>query len=325
MTEQLQGLLRAITNTHVYIQTHNFPDPDAIASAYGLQNLLKYCGVDSTVCYHGQIERYNTNYIVQRLGIHFRQVMEIGWVMHEDDEIILVDTQKLNSNVENIKGTYIAVIDHHPVFFLDDYRFADIRPEIGACATIVAEYFFTNKIPMDDQTALALSFGIRSDTARLFRSVSQLDMDMLARMFPLVDREALYYLENSEMEFSDLKAYAKAIESIRLYDGNVAFAFAGENCPEALVASVSDFILSLVGVDFSVVYSKKEAGLKLSVRCSSGINAGIITANALEGLGSGGGHVVMAAGFVPFKGDDKELKQLVRRIRDAILREIRMH
>lgn len=25
---------------HVYIQTHNFPDPDAIASAFGLQRLL---------------------------------------------------------------------------------------------------------------------------------------------------------------------------------------------------------------------------------------------------------------------------------------------
>ena len=25
---------------HIYIQTHNFPDPDAIASAFGLQRLL---------------------------------------------------------------------------------------------------------------------------------------------------------------------------------------------------------------------------------------------------------------------------------------------
>ena len=71
MTEQLNGLLRAITHEHVYIQTHNFPDPDAIASAYGLQQLLRHCGVESTVCYQGKIERFNTNYIMEKLGISF--------------------------------------------------------------------------------------------------------------------------------------------------------------------------------------------------------------------------------------------------------------
>ena len=30
---KLQELLKQINRKHVYIQTHNFPDPDAIASA----------------------------------------------------------------------------------------------------------------------------------------------------------------------------------------------------------------------------------------------------------------------------------------------------
>ena len=121
-----------------------------------------------------------------------------------------------------------------------------------------------------------------------------------------------------------MEAYAQAIESIELYDGDTAFAFTGENCPEALVASVSDFILSLVAVNFSVVYSRKETGLKLSVRCSSGLDAGVITARALAGFGSGGGHQVMAGGFVPFTGQDMQLAKLVTAIKEAFIQQIKL-
>ena len=36
----LTKMIDSFTHRHVFIQTHNFPDPDAIASAYGLQYLL---------------------------------------------------------------------------------------------------------------------------------------------------------------------------------------------------------------------------------------------------------------------------------------------
>lgn len=42
---------------HIYIQTHNFPDPDAIASAFGLQRLLALYDVQSTLCYDGRIDK----------------------------------------------------------------------------------------------------------------------------------------------------------------------------------------------------------------------------------------------------------------------------
>ena len=31
----------------IYIQTHNFPDPDAIGSAFGLQKRMEYLGISS--------------------------------------------------------------------------------------------------------------------------------------------------------------------------------------------------------------------------------------------------------------------------------------
>lgn len=35
------NIIENITSKHVYIQTHNFPDADAIASAFGLSVLLE--------------------------------------------------------------------------------------------------------------------------------------------------------------------------------------------------------------------------------------------------------------------------------------------
>lgn len=40
----LEEIIANISGDRVYIQTHNFPDPDAIACAYGLFELLKAKG-----------------------------------------------------------------------------------------------------------------------------------------------------------------------------------------------------------------------------------------------------------------------------------------
>ena len=37
----LEEVIASISTERVFIQTHNFPDPDAIACAYGLSELLK--------------------------------------------------------------------------------------------------------------------------------------------------------------------------------------------------------------------------------------------------------------------------------------------
>ena len=47
----LKKLVTLCQGHPVYIQTHNFPDPDAIASAYGLQKLLEIYGTESELCY----------------------------------------------------------------------------------------------------------------------------------------------------------------------------------------------------------------------------------------------------------------------------------
>ena len=109
------NIIENITSKHVYIQTHNFPDADAIASAFGLSVLLEKYGIISSICYRGQIERYSTNELVNSLGIKMINIEELKDI-NRNDEVILVDSQKGNSNIITTKGDEIICIDHHPTF-----------------------------------------------------------------------------------------------------------------------------------------------------------------------------------------------------------------
>lgn len=318
---KLDELISKISREHVYIQTHNFPDPDAIASAFGMQELLKSRGISSTICYRGKIDRYSTEKLLELLGIEIKN-LDTDILATEEDEVILVDAQKGNANIMNMDGDEIICIDHHPVYGEYPYRFSDIRTEIGACASIIASYFVENQVPFTKNTATALSFGIHTDTANLSRGVSKLDVEMLYRMFDACDQDVIHMLENSNLYFEDLMAYSKAISSMQIFD-NTAFADTGKDCPEALVANVSDFILALVGVTFSVVYSRRKDGIKLSVRSELAfLDAGKVVNKALEGIGNGGGHTAMAGGFVPFSGTARDANILVTEIQERFLQVI---
>ena len=301
---KLEELLREIRKEHVYIQTHNFPDPDAIASAYAMQNLLQARGISSTICYKGKIDRYSTEKLQELLRLEFLHIEDLESRLTDEDEVILVDAQKGNSNIINMTGDEIICIDHHPKNDKYPYRFSDIRPEVGACATIMAQYFFENDVPMSRSVATALTYAIRIDTNNLSRGVSKLDFEMAYRMYDLCDYDTIHMLENSNLCFEDLVAYSKAIASIEVYD-NISFADAGAGCP--VIANISDFMLALKEVSFSVVYARREGGVQLSVRSEKpSLDAGKIVSKALAGLGSGGGHAEMAGGFVTFAGDEKE-------------------
>ena len=198
---KFEELLQQINRQHVYIQTHNFPDPDAIASAYGLKRLLATRGIEASICYKGKIDRYGTGRLCEILDIELLNVEDLTEVLTDEDEVILVDSQKGNSNIINITGDEIICIDHHPYNDKCQYRFQDIRPEVGACATMIAQYFMENDIAMDKKIATALTYGIRIDTHNLSRGVSKLDIEMLYRMYDDCDYEEIHTLENSNLCF----------------------------------------------------------------------------------------------------------------------------
>ena len=298
MAAKQQELIDLLRGHRVYLQTHNFPDPDAIASAFGLQRYLEHFDIASTICYVGSIDRFNTRKMLETFGIKLYCYDEIA-DMKTKDYIVNVDCQKPNANTTDLPGNEVACVDHHPIFIkTDDYKYQDIRMT-GACSSIVASYFQEAGIEMDSDVATALAYGIKMDTADLIRGTTQLDIDMLSFLYRYANWEKLNSMYSSAVEFSDLKAYGAAIENIEVV-GDVGFTNIPFECPQSLVAIISDFILSLDVVDVAIVYSVNQEGIKYSVRSErSDTDAGILIYKTLLNIGAGGGHAAMAGGFVP--------------------------
>lgn len=282
---------------NIYIQTHNFPDPDAIASAYGLQKLLLLYDISSELCYDGRIDKLSASKMLSLFKIHMLPYEELRPSLQEEDYVICVDTQKNAGNVTDIIGDEVACIDHHPTFVSVEYKYQDLRIT-GACATLIAGYYKELNHEPDPDVATALLYGLKMDTLQFTRGVTELDIQMFEFLFRYCDQEKLSDLERNNMEFEDLKAYGAAIESIELYD-KTGFSCIPFSCPDALIGILSDFILALIEVEVAVVFSYREDGIKLSVRSEDPeIHAGNLIHDALAGIGNGGGHAAMAGGLI---------------------------
>lgn len=303
MKENPLELIKLLKGHKSYIQTHNYPDPDAVASAYGLQYFFKMHGIDANICYDGTVEKLSTKKMFEVFDIHALPPEKIS-EMHREDYIVTVDSQKYNINMTDFIGNEVACIDHHPTFIACEYQYRDIRI-VGACSTLVAEYFYKTNTPINQNVASALAYGIKMDTSDFIRGVTDLDVDMFAYVYKQADVGKISSMYHDVLELSDLKAYGAAIDDIRIYD-KVGFACIPIDCPDALIAIISDFILSLNVVDISVIYAVRKDGVKFSVRSElEEINAGQLVHRALEKYGNGGGHQAMAGGFIPRENLDK--------------------
>lgn len=297
----IHDLISILKPDPVIIQTHNYPDPDALASAYGLQYLLKHFGTKAKLCHVGNVERASVEYIVERFGINL-DCFSDNYDMIETDQIILVDGQKFNANMTDLPGDEIACIDHHPIFINRDceYKYSDIRV-VGACSSIIASYFFESNIEIPKEVATILLYGLQTDTDYMTRGVKDLDIDMFAKLYAISDHSVLHKFANKRLELKDLKAFADAIHSIKLYDPQVAFARIDFACPDALLGQIADFILSLAEVDTAIIYCMRPYGVKFSARTSRRrIHCGNLLNDILTPYGSGGGHASMAGGFAAY-------------------------
>ena len=297
----ISDLIKICKGHKVYIQTHNIPDPDAIGSAFGLQQLLRHFGIASTICYDGDIDKLSSSKMLEQFGIEMFPDQDIADEMRAEDYIICVDSQKNAGNITDLVGDEIAAIDHHPTTARTadiPYLYRDVRI-VGACGTIIAEYYQDLGLQPDADTATALLYGIKTDTLQFSRGVKDEDISAFAFLNPLIDDQKLTTLEMNNIEFSDLQSYGAAINNIQVFQ-YLGVSYIPFACPDTMVSIVADFILSLIEVEVAVIYCERPDGMKFSVRSErNDVHAGELVAKALKGVGGGGGHATMAGGRIP--------------------------
>ncbi|MDR2617256.1 MAG: DHH family phosphoesterase, partial [Treponema sp.] len=261
--DKLVKLLRDAPD-EVFIQPHNVPDPDAIASSLALYHLLSHKGIKKLgIVYDQEIEKANSLKMLELFNVPIIRAREAA-TLGTEDWAVLVDVQKGNSNVTDLDTDEVAVIDHHEYRDGSGCRFEDIRPEVGSCSAIIAEYFFENDLVPPGNVATALLYGIYMDTDDLTRGASSLDIDMFYRLYPMSDISLIVELRGNEISVEDLGLYAEAFKTVEIYD-EMGF-LRLESANDSLLGAAGDIVVSVSGVNIAIVYARRPKGIKISVR-----------------------------------------------------------
>jgi nanoRNase/pAp phosphatase (c-di-AMP/oligoRNAs hydrolase) len=280
----------------VYVQTHDFPDCDAVASAFGMQRLLAGVQVPSRIVHGGDIQRDSLRRMIHDLGIEVVSASRVS--MDARDVIVIVDGCKGSRNVSELPGDEVAVIDHHDVTSPDNVPFIDIRSGYGACATVIYEYFREAAVQIDREVATALMIGINMDTALLTRQVSAEDIQAYADLYSQADITLENSILRNSIQTKDLAFYRHALTNVEIRDA-VAFCWFPGGCNQNLLGILGDFFISLEEADFVVLCARNDSVINISVRSErEDWNASRVVQAALEGVGFGGGHADMAGGII---------------------------
>lgn len=156
------------------VTSYEHPDLDGISSMYAYSEYLNKTGKSSRyyVCKNIKTEPH---IVCDMFGIELDSVDEI----EEDANIVLVDTNNPKMVPFINENKIIEIIDHHKLRFgLPEYTTYEIE-EIGAAATLVADRFRQNHIPISRNSAILLYYGIMSNSFALKSSnTSQRDIEV---------------------------------------------------------------------------------------------------------------------------------------------------
>jgi nanoRNase/pAp phosphatase (c-di-AMP/oligoRNAs hydrolase) len=279
------------------LQTHDYPDPDAIAAAYGLAALISALGGQAVICYTGSITRAITQEMLSILRI---PILPAVCRPGKDSAILVVDGRIQNTNVTKFPAKYVAEIDHHPTKNAQiRVAFRDVRPHYGSASSIVGEYWRDLGLPIPRSVATALAIGLNTDTQRLMRETHIADIEIYSWLFKKVDRTYLQYVLNNNIERADFQYYSRAITSLIVRE-NFGLADLEELDNPALIAIIGDFLLTAKEIGVMLTLALSENKVMLSLRSEDPeYPVNDISMFITQGIGSAGGHRSMAAGTCP--------------------------
>ena len=307
LKERFQGPGRVV------IQTHDYPDFDAVAAAFGFSYLLKE--MNPVIVAGGDVDSYSLQETMKQLKIPLIPLDE--WVGQPEDKILLVDSNPNGLNVTMAPGRLSGVVDHHPVSMSVCDCFIDIRANYGSCSAMVYSYFTEVNLQPPSGVATALMMGIMMDTGFLTRGVSPEDLEAFNHLYFIGDWRLGSYLLKNSLTVAAIPRFQEALTHFRV-DRGFGFSCLEGQAGAETIALIADDFMRFHEIHFVVVAAPFGTSWKISARSEDPlIPAGGVIQRALLDLGPGGGHIHMGGGSVTsqrFPGAD----ELFRRFREAI-------
>ncbi|MBN2643999.1 MAG: DHH family phosphoesterase [Desulfuromonadaceae bacterium] len=307
-----QILERVQGHRRILIVTHDNPDPDALASASALAHLLLMKnGYAPVIASGGLVGRRENRTMVEELEIELIPLAQIDF--HSFDLICMVDGQPgLGNSSVPASVAVDVVIDHHPIHCeaIPQMVF-DVRPEYGACATILYEYLLAQQIYLNTRLATALFYAVRSETQDLGRDWVSPDRKAYQDLLALSNNRILFDISHAKVPRSYFRYFNKALESARIFCDMLVFNLYEVEHPD-IVAEMADFLLRMDEVNLVLGMGHWREEEVLSLRTDrEELKAGKIIRELVAGLGTAGGHGMMAGGQIrPLVGNQAVQREL---------------
>ncbi|QSZ67012.1 potassium transporter TrkA [Methanofollis aquaemaris] len=311
------------------IVAHTNPDPDSVSSAMALATIAREAtggALVTRILYDGNVGHQENRAFVNLLDITMETITPEN--LAECDHLALVDSSAPGVNNALDKEARVnIIIDHHKNGTHDTSAvdFVDIRPGMGATASIMTQYLQELDIPVGKKVATALLYGIRADTRDFRRNITPQDLNYAAFLLPLTDREILDKIMSPAVSQETLDVLGNAIKGREVFSGylftNVGYLRNRDAVPQA-----ADILINLEGVNTAIVYGITDSNIIFSARNRDiRIHIGKVLEEALAEIGEGGGHANMAAAVIPLNYFSlvKEKEDLLELVIDPILKKIR--
>lgn len=307
---------------HVLIATHDNPDPDSLATAYALSHLiLMKTGVQAVITSGGVIGRRENRTMVEKLELDITPLHLVD--CYQYDVVCMVDSQPRTGNGSLPDDCHLdVIIDHHPLRIdKDSHSIVDVREEYGACATILYEYLVAQGVYLGTRLATALFYAIRSETQDLGREWAPPDRRAYQDLLSLSNNRILFEISHAKVPSHYFLSFNQALESARIFHDVLVFNLFEVEHPD-MVAELADFLLRMDGVAVVLgmgCYQEEEV---LSLRTDrEDLFAGKIIRDIVEGLGTAGGHGMIAGGQIkPMQGNHAVQRELENTLSKRLLK-----
>jgi len=295
-------LRRALAGVdRVSVLMHPNPDPDAMASAMAAATIAEDVDTTAVLQYPGSIRHQENRAFRTVLDLEVDCVETRGDL---EDAVVLVDHNEARG-FQGAEGVDpVAVVDHHPGDGRG--RITDVRPAVGACASIFVEYFeeLGASVGADDglsvspALATGLTYGIQSDTASLTKGCTEAEFEASAFLYPAINEDLLDRIANPQVPVEVLETKARAIMNHDV-EGSYAVCDLGDVPNVDAIPQAADELTHREGVTAVVVYGNHEGTVHVSGRSRDDrVHMGEALQAAIDGIpmAEAGGHARMGGG-----------------------------
>lgn len=294
------GLLQWLRGRgRIAIVVHDNPDPDCLASALALRHLfVMKLGREAVITFSGIIGRSENLVMAKVLEVPLTPLAVTD--LSDFQVICMLDTQPGTGNNSLPADIPVdLVIDHHPLREASSQcRWVDVREDYGVTATILYEYLASQEVNIGTKLATALFYAIKSETQDLGREANRPDRDAYLHLFPIANKKFLSEISYPKLPLDYFLTMNNTLANTRIY-GTVLVAVSGQVVFPEIVAEMADLLLRLEGIEVALTIGFYNGEAILSIRTTrQDLNAGETIRALVKGVGSAGGHGMMAGGKI---------------------------